>query len=69
MNNTFESWSFTLTNPDSGTIKLSMLNPTTTPASYWVSNEFSANSDESTVRNIISEYTNKFFGAWVSVSR
>jgi len=46
-----------------------MLNPTTTPASYWVSNEFSANSDESTVRNIISEYTNKFFGAWVSVSR
>jgi len=31
---TYEEWSYTVTNPDSGTFKLSLLDPTRNPPKY-----------------------------------
>ena len=67
--NTPESWWVTVSNPDSGTFKLNLLNPTTTPASYWQSAPISASASSNEFRSAINGYYRKFFSMEVAVQK
>jgi len=43
--NTFEEWRITVSSPDGGNYIINFLNPTTTPASLWQSDEISNTAD------------------------
>jgi hypothetical protein len=63
----FEEWSFTVTNPDSGTFKLNLLDPTVDPPAYWQSNPISASASSWDVRNGIYRYYRHKFGTDITV--
>ena len=62
--NTFEQWRITVSSPDGGKYIINFLNPTTTPASLWKSDELSNTADAQTFKNRILPYYNKFWRIW-----
>jgi len=62
--NTFEEWRITVSSPDGGNYIINFLNPTTTPASLWQSDEISNTADAQTFKNKIIPYYQKFWKIW-----
>jgi hypothetical protein len=58
-----------VTNPDEGTFKLNLLNPTTTPSSYWQSASISASASAASFRSALSSYYSSNFGMNIAVTK
>ena len=54
--NTFEEWYFTVKDPDDGSFKIRLLNPTVQPPEWWESDEIDSDASASKVQKALRKY-------------